>query len=97
MDFSVLSSSQLSIFKDLVQTKELVNSVLSTADNNYINQYLSNISIIRKKDEMEIYALIGNYNRNVFVLEKKTIKNLLKITNNIDCKKMLDRRRKNIK
>lgn len=94
LDFSKLSSSQLVVFNDLVQTKELISSILKTSDDSFINNYLSRISNMRKRDELEIYTLIGEYNRNVSALENKTKKNLLKITNSLDCKKLLDRRRK---
>ena len=97
LDFSKLSSSQLVVFNDLVQTKELISSILKTSDDSFINNYLSHISNMRKRDELEIYTLIGEYNRNVSALENKTKKNLLKITNSLDCKKLLDRRRKKLK
>ncbi len=93
VDMSKLDSKKLILFNDLPQRLDIIESILNTNDSLFINKYLSKITSISKREILPIYKLIGNYNRE-YGLKKSAKDNLKKLTNNKECLKELDIRRK---
>lgn len=92
VDFNKLSKEKLNVFVNQIQNKEIIKSIINTGDNTFINKYLKMIKNILKKDEKEIYEILGNYYKKED-LEYKTRKNLKKLTNIKLLKNLLDGRK----
>lgn len=93
VNMSKLDESRLSLFQDLSQRKDIIEAVLATQNDKFINNYLSKINRIELKDLGEIFELIGNYNRNKG-LKKYAKNNLKKLTKKQKFLNMLDARRR---
>lgn len=95
VNMNKLDESGLILFIDLPQRIDIIESVLNTNNDAFINKYLSKITKINAKDIKMIFKLLGEYNRNKGL--KKLAKNNLKtLTKNKECLQQLDARRKNL-
>ena len=93
-DFSKIEYNKLKLFNDFPLTEKLILAILNCKDLDFINNYLSNVKLINKKEEKTIYTLIGNYDKENKILNKKSKNNLKTLTNNKFLLKELDNRRK---
>ena len=81
IDIEKGEAQKLEGFEDFSQTFDLINAVLKSEDNKFINKYLSKIDKIFSSDEEGIYELIGSKKEEVH-LNQSVRNNLKKITNN---------------
>lgn len=81
IDIEKGEAQKLEGFEDFPQTFDLINAVLKSEDNKFINEYLSKIDKIFPSDEKDIYELIGSKKEEVH-LNQSVRNNLKKITNN---------------
>lgn len=72
------------------QRVDIIESVLNTNNDVFINKYLSKINA---KDIKKVFKLLGEYNRNKG-LKKSTKSNLKTLTKSKECLQQLDARRK---
>ena len=93
VNMSKLDESRLILFNDLPQRVDIIESVLNTNNDVFINKYLSKINKINVKDIKTVFKLLGEYNRNKG-LKKSTKSNLKTLTKNKECLQQLDARRK---
>ena len=93
VNMSKLDESRLILFNDLPQRVDIIESVLNTNNDVFINKYLSKINKINVKDIKIVFKLLGEYNRNKG-LKKSTKSNLKTLTKNKECLQQLDARRK---
>ncbi len=93
VNMSNLEEKQLSIFNDLSQRKDIIESVLETNNKTFINKYLKNISKIKQSDIEEVFNLLGEYNRKEKI-PTKVKENLKNKTRSVKLKKLLDGRTK---
>ena len=90
---SKLDESRLILFNDLPQRVDIIESVLNTNNDEFINKHLSKINKIVIKDIKIVFKLLGEYNRNKG-LKKTTKSNLKTLTKNKEYLQQLDARRK---
>lgn len=96
VNFGELSTSQLRVFNNEIQSIDIINAVLNSNDKNFIETYLKNIKNINKEQETEIFKLFVNYyNKNG--LDYKVKKNLKNLTNSKKLINLLDGRKNKIK
>jgi hypothetical protein len=93
VNMSKLDESRLILFNDLPQRVDIIESVLNTNNDVFINKYLSKINKINVKDIKTVFKLLGEYNRNKG-LKKSNKSNLKTLTKNKECLQQLDARRK---
>ena len=93
VNMNKLDESRLILFNDLPQRVDIIESVLNTNNDVFINKYLSKINKINVKDIKIVFKLLGEYNRNKG-LKKSTKSNLKTLTKNKECLQQLDARRK---
>jgi hypothetical protein len=73
-----LSPSQLYVFKNFEQTKDIIKSVIDTDEFEFINNYLRCINKMRRAEMKEIFEIIGKYNIDN-QLRKGTLKKIRSI------------------
>ena len=75
------------------QRVDIIESVLNTNNEIFINKYLAKINKINVKDIKIVFKLLGEYNINKG-LKKSTKSNLKTLTKSKECSQQLDARRK---
>lgn len=92
VDFQNLTSDRLIVFVNHTQNKNIISAVIETNEYDFIKKYLKRIRTIEKKEEKEIFSILGKYYRN-FGLDYKIRKELMKLTKNKELQSLLDGRK----
>lgn len=92
VNFYELPIDRLNIFASHIQSRDLIQAVINTNDHNFIKKYLRQIKSIDKKEEKEIFYILGKYYKE-YDIDYRIRKEIVKLTNSKSLKGLLDGRK----